>query len=87
MLQPLIVFHSCHFVRHLGIYNGICEKTSTPNARCRYVQFAEKRSRYVNKWPSKTQYGSWTCDSSSLVVFRIRCELMLNSFAFIFVKR
>ena len=25
-LQPIIVFHSRHFVRHLGIYNPICVK-------------------------------------------------------------
>ena len=25
-LQPIIVFHGRHFVRHLGIWNLICDK-------------------------------------------------------------
>ena len=29
-LQPIIVFHGRHFVRHLGIYNQICVNLLQP---------------------------------------------------------
>ena len=41
-LQPIIVFNSRHFVRHLGICNRIFDQTSTTDVRCHYAQFGEK---------------------------------------------
>ena len=40
-LQPIIVFHSRHFVRHLGICKQMCQ-SSTTDVRCHYAQFSEK---------------------------------------------
>ena len=48
-LQPIIVFHGRHFVRHLGNCNPICQTTTT-DVRCHYAQFSEKQSLYINKW-------------------------------------
>ena len=41
-LQPIIVFHGRHFVRHLGICNWICVKFFTTDVRYYDAQSSEK---------------------------------------------
>ena len=47
-LQPIIVFHSRHFVRHLGICKLMCQ-SSTTDARCHYTQFSKKNEVSILK--------------------------------------
>ena len=49
-LQPIIVFQDRYFVRHLGICNRICVRTSTTDVRCHYAQFSGKNevSIFIN---------------------------------------
>ena len=51
-LQSIIVFHSRHFVRHLGICISDMCQSSTTNVRCHCAQFSEKNevSILINGW-------------------------------------
>ena len=52
MLQPIIVFHGRHFVRHLGICNRICVKLLQLMCAVTTHNLVKRRSLYINKWVS-----------------------------------
>ena len=54
-LQPFIVFHSHHFVRHLGICNLICVNVLQLMSRVIMHNSVKKRSLHINKWLSYSQ--------------------------------
>ena len=58
-LQPIIVFHGRHFVRHLEICNPICVKTFTDYVWCYSVQF-RKMASISNRFPGVHKRGIHT---------------------------
>ena len=63
-LQPLIVFHSRHFARHLGIFNRICVKLLQLMSGVITHNSVEKQSLYINKWLS---YGHLQCFTAAIL--------------------
>ena len=49
-LQPIIAFHSRHFVRHLGICNRICVNLLQLMFDVITHNSVKKRSLRINKW-------------------------------------
>ena len=54
-LQPIIVFHGRHFVRHLRICNRICVKLVQLMCAVITHNLVEKPSLYINKRLSYNQ--------------------------------
>ena len=59
-LQPIIVFHVRHFVRHLGICYEICVKLVQLMCAVITHNSVKKRSIYNNKWLSYSQLRCFT---------------------------
>ena len=54
-LQPIIVFHGRHFVRHLGICYRICVKLLQLMCALITHNSVQNQSLHINKWPSYGQ--------------------------------
>ena len=54
-LQPSVVFHRRHFVRHIGICNLIYVKLLELMSGVIAHNSVKKRSLYINKWLSYSQ--------------------------------
>ena len=54
-LQPIIVFHGRHFVRHLGICDQIYVKLLQLMCAVIMHNSVKKRSLYIKKWLSYSQ--------------------------------
>ena len=80
-LQPIIVFHGLHFVRHLGICNRICVKLLQLMCAVITHNSVKKRSISVNKWLSYSQLSCFTAAIlSAILEFIIR--FVSNSYGY-----
>ena len=72
-LQPIIVFHGRHYVRHLGNCNRICVKLLQLMCAVITHNSVKKRSLYISKWLSYSQLYSFTAAIlSAILEFVIR---------------
>ena len=55
-LQPIIVFHSRYFIRHLGIVNGCVNLLQLMSGVITHNS-VKKRSLQINKWLSTAKYS------------------------------
>ena len=67
-LQPNIVFHGRHFVRHLGICSRIYVKLLQLMSGFITHNSVRKRSLYIHKWLSYSQLQSFTAAILSAIL-------------------
>ena len=63
-LQPIVVFHSRHFVRHLEICLRICVNLQKLLSGVSTHNSVKKRSLHINKWLS---YGQIQCFTAAIL--------------------
>ena len=56
-LQPIIVFHGCHCVRHLEIYNPVCAKLLKITSRVIPRNSDKKTVSISNRFPEVHKRG------------------------------
>ena len=63
-LQSIIVFHCCHFLRHIGICYRICVKLLKLVCAVTTHNSVKKRRLYINK---RLNYSKWYCFTAAIL--------------------